>query len=127
MQTGTTNVFLLFCFIPVPPPTVEITSTPGTRTAGDSLILTCTVTVADESLGQPTIEWMGPGGSIISSGSNIMIGSIAQGSTSSIYTRALEFNLQTSHGGEYTCQSTSSEVTAVDTETLIVQSELKHA
>ena len=121
-QCHCTDITFCCFFFPDSTPNVEIISSPGTRTAGELLILTCTVIVATESLGQPTINWIDPDGGIISSGSNVVARPITQVSNST-YIRALEFNLQTSHGGEYTCEATSSAVTAVATEILTVQSE----
>ena len=61
------------------------------------------------------VQWMGPDG--------IPVGSTHQAMTN-IYISTLEFNpLMTSHGGEYTCQATSSAGTMMDATILTVQSE----
>ena len=45
--------------------------------------------------------------------------------TTNVYISTLEFNpVMTSHGGEYTCQATSSAGTMMDATVLTVQSEL---
>ena len=82
---------------------------PGTTRAGDTLTLTCTVTVADwavSSVGTVTLEWMDSEGTTLSTDGNITLGD--QMGSSPMFTRTLEFNpLQTSHGGNYTCQARS--------------------
>ncbi len=86
---------------------ISITSRPD-PTAGQDYTLTCEVVVSD---GTPTLQWTGPGGETI----------LEQSGT----TLNLTFSpLNTSNGGEYTCQSTVG-VGAVNrsaTSTIIVQS-----
>ncbi len=75
------------------PPTEEYNisiTTPPYPTAGQDYTLTCEVVVGE---GTPTLRWTGPGGETI----------LEQSGTS----LNLTFSpLLTSHGGEYTCQST---------------------
>ena len=84
---------------------------PGTtfKLAGETLTLTCTVTVADwaESLlGAVTLEWLNSENTTLSNGGNIILND-RMGSSPS-FNRTLEFNpLQTSHGGQYTCKAMS--------------------
>ena len=77
--------------------------------AGDTLTLTCTVTVADwaeSSVGTVTLEWMDSEGTTLSTGGDITLGD--QMGPSPMFTRTLEFDpLRTSHGGECTCQARS--------------------
>ncbi len=69
--------------------TISITS-PSGPTAGQDYTLTCEVVVGE---GTPTLQWTGPGGETI----------LEQSGTS----LNLTFSpLNTSNGGEYTCQST---------------------
>ena len=117
------SLSLISVFLLVQPPTVDITPSPATATAGQSYTLTCTVTLTMGVLGQPTIEWM----SLDSGDTDIIVGDVtADSGNPSMYTRTLTFMLRTSHGGDYTCQATSSAVTGMDTETLTVQCELNH-
>ena len=61
------------------------------------------------------VQWMGPDGVPVSS---------TRHTTTNICISTLEFNpVMTSHGGEYTCQATSSAGTMMDATMLIVQSE----
>ena len=77
--------------------------------AGDTLILTCTVTVANWaqlSVGNVTLEWLDSDNTSLSTGGNITLGD--QMEFFSMFTRALKFNpLQTSHKGQYTCMAMS--------------------
>ncbi len=87
--------------------TISITSPPD-PTAGQDYTLTCEVIVGE---GIPTLRWTGPGGEII----------LEQSGTS----LDLPFcPLNTSNGGEYTCQSTVGvgAVNRTATSTIIVQS-----
>ena len=92
--------------------------------AGESFTLACTVTLSEGDTGPPTIEWISSNGDF-SGDTDITQGAVTEdGVNPSMYTRTLDFNLRTSHGGGYTCRATSSAVTGMDTETLIVQSTL---
>ena len=74
--------------------------------------------------GPPAIEWIG----LDDNDPGITVGDVtADMGDASIYTRTLTFMLRTSHGGDYTCEATSSGVTGMDSETLTVQSELVHS
>ncbi len=69
--------------------TISITSPPG-PTAGQGYTLTCEVVVGK---GAPTLQWIGPGGETILEQPGTFLN--------------LNFSpLNTSNGGEYTCQST---------------------
>ena len=76
---------------------------PGTPIAGQvNYTLTCTVGVGE---GMPTLQWMGPDGSEVTTGGEIIVGN--PDVNGSVATLSLTFSrLVTSHGGEYTCQST---------------------
>ncbi len=111
-------------FLIVEPPTVAITPSPATAIAGESFTLTCTVILTMGVSGPPTIEWI----DLNDTDTGITVGDVtADMGDASIYTRTLTFMLQTSHGGDYTCEATSSTVTGMDSETLTVQSELVHS
>ena len=98
--------------------------------AGDTLTLTCTVTVANwavSTFGTITLEWLDSEGTTLNTGGAITLGD--RMGSSPTFTRTLEFNpLQTSHGGQYTCRAMSdvegiSPATADDVD-VTVQSEL---
>ena len=85
-------------------PVVAISIT-GSTTAGETLTLTCKVTVMEGLTVQPDIEWVDSGGSAITSGVNdVAVGSVMRSGVES--TLDLEFSpLHTSHGGQYTCRA----------------------
>ncbi len=85
---------------------ISITS-PLDPIAGQDYTLTCVVVVGE---GTPTLQWIGPGGETV----------LEESGTT--FTLNLNFSpLNTSNGGEYTCQSTVGvERTAMST--IIVQS-----
>ena len=98
-------------------------STTGTLTAGKLFSFICTVTLADGgSLTEDlTVQWVTPVGINIDTDSDI--GMI---STNSTVTRnsILKFTpLRTSHGGQYTCNATTTAGNDTATETLALQSE----
>ena len=99
--------------------------------AGDTLILNCTVTVADWaqlSVGTVTLEWLDSDNTSLSSGGNITLGD--QMEFFPMFTRALKFNpLQTSHAGQYTCMAMSNAegiTPATAKMNVTVQSEFTH-
>ena len=89
--------------------------------AGESFSLTCTVTLAvgDSLIGDPVVQWIGPdGGSINSDTRHLMTND-----STVTYVSTLEFTpVQTSHGGLYTCQATSTSGRVMDVKTLTMQS-----
>ena len=75
----------------------------GAPTSGETYNLTCTV----ESNVPPTVQWLfSSNGTTVTNGSDITVGTQrANGSTTTL---TLSFNpLHISHGGQYTCQSTT--------------------
>ena len=102
---------------------VTITSS-GVPTSGETYKLICTV----EANVPPTVQWLySSNGSRVTNGSDITVGTLR--TTGSTTTLTLSFNpLHTSHGGQYTCQSTTdtppSTVTA--TRNVTVQGESKY-
>ncbi len=73
-------------------------TTPPAPTAGQNYTLTCEVDVGE---GTPTLQWTGPG---VTTG-EATNGTLMQSGT--IFTLTLTFSpLNTSHAGQYTCQST---------------------
>ena len=74
----------------------------GVPISGGTYNLTCTV----ESNVPSTVQWLySSNGTAVTNGSNITVGT--QRTTNSTTTLTLSFNpLSTSHGGQYTCQST---------------------
>ena len=84
----------------LPAPNVTISNVTS-GTAGEQLVLTCTVTVVESLIVTPTVQWSG--GSVGRSTSVTESETTHSGDTSS---RALTFSpLNTSHGAEYTCQA----------------------
>ena len=105
---------------PDPAPTVTI-SPPEIPVAGEFFSLACTVTLAvgDSLIGDPVVQWIGPDGVSINSDTL----QVVTNDSTVTYVSTLEFtSVQTSHGGQYTCQATSSTGTAMDVKTLTVQS-----
>ena len=97
-------------------------------TAGEELLLTCTVTVVEYLTVHPTVWWSG--GSVGRSGSVTESETTHSGVTS---VRMLTFHpLNTSHGAEYTCQaeitipSISVTKTSSESRAVIVQSKHMH-
>ena len=80
---------------------MTITPDVASGTAGEELVLTCTVTVMEHLTVTPTVQWSG--GSVGSSASVTQDETTPNGVTS---IRTLTFTpLSTSHGAEYTCQA----------------------
>ena len=105
-----------------PRPRVAISPT-GTLTAGKLFSFICTVTLADGgSLTEDlTVHWVTPDGINIDMDSDI--GIIIANSTLT-HNRTLKFSpLRTSHGGQYTCNATTTAGSDTATETLTLQSE----
>ena len=75
----------------------------GVPTAEETYNLTCTV----EANVPPTVQWLySSNGTVVTNVSDITVG--IQRTTGSTTTLTLSFNpLHTSHGGQYTCQSTT--------------------
>ena len=112
----------------LPAPVVTITPGVASGTAGEELVLTCTVTVVEHLTVTPTVQWSR--GSVGSSTSVTESETTNSGVTNS---RTLTFSpLSTSHGAEYTCQTESSipaiNVTSSgsDSRAVMVQSQLLH-
>ena len=100
LNTCTSCVLLLFLPPDLPDPVVEISPDPATATAGGDLVLTCTVTVEEHLVVQPTVEWSG--GSVGSESVSVEY-IVRDGATS---TRQTTFSpLHTSDGGQYVCQA----------------------
>ena len=84
----------------LPDPVVEISTDPATAIAGGDLVLTCTVTMEEHLVVQPTVEWSG--GSV--SSESVSVDGIMRNGVFS--TRQITFSpLHTSHGGAYVCQA----------------------
>ena len=75
----------------------------GVPLSGETYNLTCTV----EANVLPTVQWLYSSyGTAVTNGSDITVGT--QRTTGSTTILTLSFNpLHTSHGGQYTCQSTT--------------------
>ena len=75
----------------------------GASTAGQAYTLTCTVTVVENLVVGPTLEWLDTDTNIVG-GNDITVGPPITTNTNSTLT--LTFNpLYTSHGGRYTCRA----------------------
>ena len=100
LTTCASCVLLLFLPPDLPDPVVEISPDPVPATAGGDLVLTCTVTVEEHLVAQPTVEWSG--GSVGSE--SVSVDDIMR--DGAISTRQITFSpLRTSHGGQYECQA----------------------
>ena len=100
-------------------PNVTI-SPPEIAIAGESFSLTCTVTLAkgDSLIGDPAVQWIVPDGVSINSDTQ----QVMTNDSTVTYISTLEFiPVQTSHGGQYTCQATSTTGTSMDAKLLTVQ------
>ena len=95
---------------------ISITAPPN-PVAGEQCVLTCTVDVGE---GTSTLQWIGPG---------VMNGTATAGNqtqSDTTFTLTLTFSiLNTSHGGEYTCQSSVGGVNRTAVTALSVQSKLR--
>ena len=91
--------------MPRPAITVSVNSE-GSDTAGESYALTCTVMEEIEGLtNMPSLQWLDPSDQVVVDGEGITVGQLQQNETTAIL--VLTFDpVRTSHGGEYTCQST---------------------
>ena len=110
----------------LPDPTVTITG-PTTGVAGEDLQLTCSVSVVEYLVAEPTVQWSG--GSVGSE--NVTESTTATSGVTS--ERSVTFSpLRTSHGAQYTCQAevSISSITLVKTgsesRAVMVQSEWLH-
>ena len=84
----------------LPDPVVAITG-PTTGVAGEGLQLTCSVSVVEYLVTEPTVQWSG--GSIGSGDGVTESATATSGVTSE---RSVTFSsLRTSHGAQYTCQT----------------------
>ena len=97
LTTCTSCVLLLFLPPDLPDPVVEISPDPATATAGGDLVLTCTVTVEEHLVVQPTVEW---------SGGSVGSESVSEDEDGATSTHQITFSpLRTAHGGQYVCQA----------------------
>ena len=75
----------------------------GASTAGQAYTLTCTATVAENLVVEPTLEWLDTDRNVVG-GDDITVRSPITTGTNTTLT--LAFNpLYTSHGGRYTCRA----------------------
>ena len=76
----------------------------GASTAGQAHTLTCTATVVENLVVEPTLEWLDTDRNRVG-GNSITVGPPVTTGTNTTLT--LTFNpLHTSHGGRYTCRAT---------------------
>ena len=94
-------------------------TTSGSATAGSTdYSITCMVTVF-ELTGSPSITWVDPDGTVISTGTDFTVGAMT--GSGPTYSSVLMFNsLNTSLAGEYTCSATLHSDTALSTTTVRV-------
>ena len=99
-------------------------SSEGSSVAGQSLVLTCSVTKVENITGNVDIQWIGPDGSEVTTGGSVTVGAPT---TSGADTRlSLQFaTLYTSDSGQYTCRgdlvSSNSTYTVLTMQDVIVQ------
>ena len=88
----------------VPTFDISISDDGGPYIAGQSYNLTCTVTL-ENTTGALTVEWLDPDNNPLPNSSDITMERLPV--NNSTYTTTLHFTtLQTSHGGQYSCQAT---------------------
>ena len=77
----------------------------GSQEVGGALTLTCLAIRVLNGSGDVTVQWLGPGGTLISSSTSISLGPLqVSGAVSSL---ALQFTtLYASHAGLYRCEAT---------------------
>ncbi len=96
-------MFVHYIILELPPPEISVLSDPISE-AGQSVSLSCTVTVVENLIVNPHIEWMKVGGSIITYNQNTsVINTVVSGT---VCTLNVSFNpLLTSHAGQYQCRA----------------------
>ena len=90
-------------------------------TAGQSYNLTCTVTL-DGITGSPTIGWLDPNNNPVLNSTSVTVENIVMLNDSAYGRTLVFFTLLTSHGGQYNCQATLGQASAVTSTELSVQS-----
>ena len=100
---------------------VTITRDTGVLTAGQLYNLTCTVTL-DGVTGSPTIKWLDPNDNPLLNSTSVTVENMVM-VNGSAYNRTLVFSsVHTSHGGQYTCQTTLDQVSTMASTNISVQS-----
>ena len=99
---------------------VTIRRDAGIPTAGQSYSLTCIVILS--IAGSPTIRWLGPNNKPLAISTSVTVENKVM-VNDSVYERTLVFSsLHTSHGGQYTCQTTLGQASAVTSAEFLVKS-----
>ena len=98
----------------------------GTSTAGQAHTLTCTATVVENVIVEPTLEWLDTDRRVVGENSITVGPPVTTGTNTNL---TLTFNpLHTSHGGRYTCRAwinipAISSVNSSKVSDIVVQSE----
>ena len=102
---------------PSDPLSINTTSSASSPVAGDSIVLTCSLTLPSEVMGNPVFQWIGPGDTPTP----------AEPSTSGqVITSLLTLDsIRTSQAGQYTCTITVNNTLQMSTVDIIVQSNYK--
>ncbi len=96
-------MFVHYIILEFPPPEISVLSAPISE-AGQSVTLSCTVTVVENLIVNSHIEWLKVGGSIITYNQNTSV--INTEVSGTVSTLNLSFNpLLTSHAGQYQCRT----------------------
>ena len=104
------------------PLTIEVTGL-NAAIAGQAVNLTCIVTRGQNMLGTPDVQWLGPSGNVLLSGSDGIVVDDTATVSNSTFVRTLQFTpVRTSHGGLYTCQAMADSVNRRKAINLTVQS-----
>ena len=98
-----------------------ITSDTGPFIAGQSYILTCTVTLENVTR-TPTVEWLDPNNNPLRSDNNIAVGDTVTVNCSTYITTLHFTRLCISHGGQYSCQATLGALNTTAAVNITVQS-----
>ena len=118
-NTQTLSLIVYYLLLNVEPATVSLTSSPSSPVmAGESVTLTCSVTLPDGVTGTPDFQWEAPGGVTLTPATPTTSGG-------TVFSDLTLSEISTSQAGQYTCTATLSGSITTST-TITVQSEPGH-
>ncbi len=96
-------MFVHYIILELPPPEISVLSAPISE-AGQSVTRSCTVTVIENLIVNPHIEWMKVGSSTITYNQNTsVLNTVVSGTVSTLNVSFIP--LLTSHAGQYQCRA----------------------
>ena len=100
-----------------PEPAISVTPSPfSTVMAGDTVTLTCSLTLFEELTVTPDLQWVGPGGVTLTGAYQVTIGQ-------TLFSSVLQLHwVRASQAGEYNCTAILGRYTTSNTTTITVQS-----